>query len=139
MKTIFKRIVIIVIIILGLAGTYWIYGTVSLNNNHGTGTSYADAFCLLGSKNIDGWITYSEKEMPDGKWYGGISNDSLVISCAQSKTLRTRVYIKKGAWDSKHWSGWAEAGEKSIKQVNTSFGAVGTMAIGAWYGYEAER
>ena len=142
MRKLIKWIIIAVITIIAIIlifSAYYKYGQVKLDKNHSDDiTSYTDSFCLNGLYMKDGWVSYSQKEMKNGKWYGGITNNGLIISCAQSSKKSTRVYTRVGSWDTKHWSGWSEVGEKSIRQANTSFGVVGAMAMGAWYGYEAK-
>lgn len=137
-----KRILIVciaAIVLIVLLGVYYKYGEATLDQTHASDiSSYTDAFSLSGLRAKDGWTAYAEKALEDGTWYGGIAKDGVITSCAQSSTKRTRVYIRVGAWDEKHWSGWSDVGEKSIKQIDARFGTAGAVLLGTWYGYEAK-
>lgn len=134
-----RCILIVCIAVIVLLGVYYKYGEVTLDQTHASDiSSYTDAFSLSGLRAKDGWTAYAEKALEDGTWYGGIAKDGLITSCAQSSTKHTRVYIRIGAWDEKHWSGWTDVGEKSIKQTNARFGTAGATLLGTWHGYEAK-
>ena len=133
-----KWTLLVIIAIAAFLFVYYQYGDVTLDRKHTSDiSSYTDVFSLSGLHAKDNWAAYAEKELQDGMWYGGIS-DGTITSCAQSSTKCTRVYTRTGAWDVKHWSGWAKEGERSIKMVSARFGTAGAVLLGTWYGYEAK-